>query len=72
MKNSILLLKKFNILPQRIFRVPSKSEKGKYHFVRVWKNRIECDCIAYMMHQNCRHIKLALKHLQNEKIKTNN
>lgn len=53
------LLKK--ILEQNLiakFRVPSKSEKGKFHIVRMFKNReLECDCIAGQFRQECSHIR---------------
>lgn len=69
MKTSIVLLKKYNLVPQKVVRVPSQSEPGTYHYVRIWKNRIECDCVAYLMGHECRHIKLVKN---NEKIKSPN
>ena len=49
--------------PVFTFRVPSKSEKGKYHKVSWWEGgKWECDCVAFSMSKqkpkNCKHISL--------------
>lgn len=38
------------------WRVPSRSEKGKYHTVRLLiGSELECDCIAGSYGRFCRH-----------------
>lgn len=36
--------------------LPSKSEKGKYHKVKLFKNgKMECDCLAGSFNRICSH-----------------
>jgi len=41
------------------WKVPSKSEKGKYHIVRQLKDgSLQCDCFAGQMKRECSHKKI--------------
>jgi len=55
---------------KKTFKVPSKSEKGKFHFVELYEDgTLECDCIAGLMKRNCRHKKAVIEFLFPEKKK---
>ena len=44
---------------KRKWRVPSKSEKGKYYIVRQLKDgSFRCNCIAGQMKRECSHQKI--------------
>ena len=48
-----------------LFRVsvPSKSVKGDWNTIKVYKGGLECDCVAhkYIKDKHCRSIKLLIK-----------
>ena len=58
--------------PVFTFRVPSKSEKGKYHKVSWWEGgKWECDCVAFSMSKkpkNCKHIDILKLHFSNKNL----
>jgi len=44
---------------KKIWRIPSKSEKDKHHSLKEYRDgRLECDCTAFEMHHNCRHVRI--------------
>jgi len=46
---------------ERVFRIPSKSEPGKYHIVELFSDgHLECDCVAGVFKRECSH-KIAAK-----------
>ena len=47
------------LIPREIFKVKSKSEKGKFHEVKLVFGQYSCDCIYHQMkHKDCSHIKI--------------
>jgi len=62
------ILDKAGLAPVYKFKVESKSEKGKFHIVKVYKDeRIECNCFAGLMKQSCGHSEIVKKHLETNK-----
>ena len=52
------------------FRVPSKSEPGKFHIVRILiDGSFSCDCEAWSFHRECSHIRKAKEKWQKRLLK---
>jgi hypothetical protein len=44
------------------WRIPSKSNPGEYHIVRLLiDGSFTCDCVAAQFRNECRHIKIVKK-----------
>lgn len=59
---------------KRRFRVPSRSEEGKWHIVELESDgKLYCDCVASYFRNECYHIKKVKEYLEkNEKEKRGN
>lgn len=48
------------------WKVPSKSERGKWYLVGLSGNKLFCNCVAGSMYQDCSHkqiVKWKISHL---------
>lgn len=53
----------------KVFRVPSRSEKGKFHIVQLFGDRhLECSCVAGGFKQPCRHKKIVAEKLAKKRL----
>jgi hypothetical protein len=67
MKNSLIILKKYNFVPVGKYKIPSKSEPSKFHIVKHYQSgEWDCDCIGFLMGAKCRHIIEAQKIWRNQ------
>jgi len=49
----------------KTFKVPSRSEKGKFHTVELLQNgKLICDCLAGSFKHNCYHKNIVLQQLK--------
>jgi len=56
----------------KIFRVPSRSEKGVYYLVELYSdNSLECDCWAGTTKKECWHKIKVRDYLNQQKYKIN-
>ena len=66
------ILNKAGLAPTSRLRVPSHSEKGKFHIVEIFAdNHLECDCVCGSYNQPCSHTKIVRNYLNNAKQKNN-
>jgi hypothetical protein len=66
MKASLNILDAYGLLPGQTFRIPSKSEPGIMYKVQEYQHGWRCDCVAGLMKQPCRHIRIAQNALHGE------
>jgi len=72
MKNSLIILKKYSCIPIERYKIPSKSQPGTFHIVKHYQNgEWNCDCIAFFMGVQCKHI-LEAQQIWKNKNKSNN
>jgi len=49
-------LKEKGLIVEKVFRIPSRSEEGKFHIVELLGNgELKCDCVAGSFNRFCRH-----------------
>ena len=59
MKASLQILDAYGLLPLQSFQIPSKTERGLLYTVEQMREGWRCDCVAGLMKQPCRHVRIA-------------
>jgi hypothetical protein len=66
LKNTEQFLRENNLLSVNEWKVPSKSEKGKFHTVgRLSDGKFTCDCPAGSLNKPCRHKRIIYNQINN-------
>lgn len=66
MNASKQFLIKHNFIPIKVWKVPSKSEKGIIHTVLQFNDeKFECDCYAGTIKKPCRHKRIVYNKIHN-------